>query len=80
GKVKNIGVSNFNIEHLEALKNQTSIKPVINQVEFHPYFTQESLRNYLATTDIHMESWSPLMNAEILTDETINAIAEEVGK
>lgn len=80
GKVKNIGVSNFNIEHLEVLKSQTSIKPVINQVEFHPYFTQQELRTYLDTESIYMESWSPLMNAEILTDETINAIAEEIEK
>lgn len=80
GKVKNIGVSNFNIEHLEVLKSQTSIKAVINQVEFHPYFTQQELRTYLDTESIYMESWSPLMNAEILTDETINAIAEEIGK
>lgn len=80
GKVKNIGVSNFNIEHLEVLKSQTSIKPVINQVEFHPYFTQQELRTYLDTEAIYMESWSPLMNAEILTDETINAIAAEIGK
>lgn len=80
GKVKNIGVSNFNIEHLEVLKSQTSIKPVINQVEFHPYFTQQELRTYLDTEAIYMESWSPLMNAEILTDETINEIAEEIGK
>ena len=80
GKVKNIGVSNFNIEHLEVLKSQTSIKPVINQVEFHPYFTQQELRTYLDTESIYMESWSPLMNAEILTDETINAIAAEIGK
>ncbi|CAM4021937.1 aldo/keto reductase [Staphylococcus xylosus] len=80
GKVKNIGVSNFTIEQLELLEAKTTIKPVINQVEFHPYFTQEPLRNYLAQASIQMESWSPLMNAEILTDETINAIADETGK
>src|SRR5699024_1058902 len=80
GKVKNIGVSNFNIEHLETLKSQTSIKPVINQVEFHPYLTQQELRTYLEAESIYMESWSPLMNAEILTDETINTIADEIGK
>lgn len=80
GKVKNIGVSNFDIEHLETLKAHTSIKPVINQVEFHPYLIQQSLRDYLASESIQMESWSPLMNAEILTDETIVAIANEIGK
>ena len=80
GKVKNIGVSNFDIEHLETLKAHTSIKPVIDQVEFHPYLIQQSLRDYLASESIQMESWSPLMNSEILTDETIVAIADEIGK
>lgn len=80
GKVKNIGVSNFDIEHLETLKAHTSIKPVIDQVEFHPYLIQQPLRDYLASESIQMESWSPLMNAEILTDETIVAIADEIGK
>ncbi|MBF0814255.1 aldo/keto reductase [Staphylococcus sp. KG4-3] len=79
-KVKNIGVSNFNIEHLEALLAQVSIKPVINQVEFHPYLLQSSLNRYLGVQNIHMESWSPLMNAQILEDETVNAVANEVGK
>ncbi|SCS80900.1 aldo/keto reductase [Staphylococcus caeli] len=80
GKVKNIGVSNFEIKHLESLKAHASIKPVINQVEFHPYLTQQSLRDYLTTEGIQMESWSPLMNAEILTDDTIQTIADEIGK
>lgn len=80
GKVKNIGVSNFDIEHLETLKAHTSIKPVIDQVEFHPYLIQQSLRDYLASESIQMESWSPLMNAEILTDATIVAISDEIGK
>ncbi|MCD8820684.1 aldo/keto reductase [Staphylococcus gallinarum] len=80
GKVKNIGVSNFTEDHLETLKAHTSIKPVINQVEFHPYLTQRNLRNYLASENIQAESWSPLMNAEILTDETVNDIAQELGK
>ncbi|GEQ06403.1 aldo/keto reductase [Staphylococcus gallinarum] len=80
GKVKNIGVSNFTEDNLETLKAHTSIKPVINQVEFHPYLTQRNLRNYLASENIQAESWSPLMNAEILTDETVNDIAQELGK
>ncbi|BGE82109.1 aldo/keto reductase [Staphylococcus petrasii] len=79
-KVKNIGVSNFQPEHLEALLAQVSIKPVINQVEFHPYFTQNELRKYLDAQKIYMESWSPLMNAQILDDETLIEIGKEVGK
>ncbi|PTI68462.1 aldo/keto reductase [Staphylococcus succinus] len=79
-KVKNIGVSNFNVEHFEALLAQVSIKPVINQVEFHPYLLQEPLRRYLEVQNIHAESWSPLMNAQILDDETVKAVASETGK
>ncbi|UXS61305.1 aldo/keto reductase [Staphylococcus ureilyticus] len=79
-RVKNIGVSNFNAEHLEALLAQVSIKPVINQVEFHPYLTQSELRRYLEVQNIHVESWSPLMNAQILEDDTVKSVASEINK
>ncbi|MBO0377706.1 aldo/keto reductase [Staphylococcus warneri] len=79
-RVKNIGVSNFNVDHFEALLAQVSIKPVINQVEFHPYLTQKELRQYLDVQNIVMESWSPLMNAQILDDEVVNQVAQEVGQ
>ncbi|WP_381414537.1 aldo/keto reductase [Staphylococcus epidermidis] len=79
-QVKNIGVSNFTPEHFEALLAQVSIKPVINQVEFHPYLTQNKLRKYLEVQNIIMESWSPLMNSQILHDDVINEVANEVGK
>ena len=79
-RVKNIGVSNFNVDHFEALLAQVSIKPVINQVEFHPYLTQKELRQYLDVQNIVMESWSPLMNAQILDDEIVNQVAQEVGQ
>lgn len=79
-QVKNIGVSNLTPEHFEALLAQVSIKPVINQVEFHPYLTQNKLRKYLEAQNIIMESWSPLMNSQILHDEVINEVANEVGK
>lgn len=79
-KVKNIGVSNFEPSHLDALLAQVSIKPVINQVEFHPYLLQQKLRTYLEVQNIHVESWSPLMNAQILKDETVQQVAAEIGK
>lgn len=79
-KVKNIGVSNFQPHHLESLLSHASIKPVINQIEFHPYLTQNELRKYLEAQNIIMESWSPLMNSQILHDEVINEVANEVGK
>ncbi|ANZ33100.1 aldo/keto reductase [Staphylococcus carnosus] len=79
-KVKNIGVSNFKPHHFETLLSHASVKPVIDQVEFHPYLTQEDLRKYLQAQHIQMESWSPLMNAQILEDDTVKKIADEVGK
>ncbi|GGI42683.1 aldo/keto reductase [Mammaliicoccus stepanovicii] len=80
GLVKNIGVSNFNIKHLEMLLNHAQIKPVINQVEFHPNLIQTELRTYLKEQNIKMESWSPLMNGEILSNPVIKNIAQEINK
>ncbi|UZW85291.1 aldo/keto reductase [Staphylococcus lugdunensis] len=79
-KVYSIGVSNFDVNHLEALLAQVSIKPMINQVEYHPKFTQNELRTYLKAQRIPMESWSPLQNGQILNDQTIQQIAHEVSK
>ncbi|WP_412521201.1 aldo/keto reductase [Staphylococcus simulans] len=79
-KVKNIGVSNFQPHHLESLLSHASIKPVINQIECHPYLTQDDLRLYLQAQRIQAEAWSPFMNGEVLKDATIQAIAREVGK
>ncbi|TDM04624.1 aldo/keto reductase [Macrococcus carouselicus] len=80
GKVRNIGVSNFAIQHFERLLQVASVKPVINQVEFTPYLNQKELRDYMADKFIIAESWSPLMNGEILTNEVVMNIAEKHGK
>ena len=45
-----------------------------------PYLLQQKLRNYLEVQNIHAESWSPLMNAQILEDETVQQVATEIGK
>ena len=80
GKIKNIGVSNFHVHHLEELLQEASIKPVINQIECHPYLTQKELRAYLEAQKIVAQSWSPLMNGQILEDKDIKKIANELGK
>lgn len=80
GKIKNIGVSNFHVHHLESLLQEASIKPVINQIECHPYLTQKELRAYLEAQKIVAQSWSPLMNGQILEDEVVKEIANELGK
>ncbi len=76
GLVKSIGVSNFNVEHLDALHGET---PVIDQVEMHPSFNQQALRDALDDRDIQPEAWSPLGQAKDLTNPTIVAIAKELG-
>lgn len=60
GKIKNIGVSNFEQNQLEDLMSQTAIKPMIDQIETHPYFQQTKLHAYLESQGIQHEAWSPL--------------------
>lgn len=80
GRVRSIGVSNFQVHHLENLLKETEIKPVINQIEFHPRLTQQDVRNYCVENDIQVEAWSPLMNGELLKDETLQSIAAKHNK
>ncbi|NJP36534.1 aldo/keto reductase [Alkalicoccus luteus] len=81
GKVKAIGVCNFDIDHLERLKQECSVTPVLNQVECHPFLAQEELRNYCDTNDIYVEAWSPLMQGgEVLNHPVVQNIAEDHQK
>lgn len=81
GKVKAIGVCNFEIEHLQRLMDECTVKPVLNQVECHPYFAQLELKEFCAKHDIFLEAWSPLMQGgEVLEDDIIRNIAEKYGK
>lgn len=76
GKVRSIGVSNFQIEHLERIVGETGVVPVINQIELHPRFQQRDLRAYHASKGILTESWSPLGQGKMLADPVIGSIAE----
>ncbi|MFC6175598.1 aldo/keto reductase [Companilactobacillus huachuanensis] len=80
GKIKAIGVSNFQIHHLEELAKFATVTPVLNQVESHPKLIQSELRNYVAEHDIKIQAWSPLMQGKILKDATLQAIADKYGK
>src|SRR5699024_2170133 len=75
GKVKAIGVSNFNIEHLERLLKECDVTPVMNQVECHPYLQKQALKAFCREHDIHMKAWTPLMNVKLMKDEVINKLA-----
>lgn len=81
GRVKAIGVCNFDIDHLERLLNECEVKPVLNQVECHPYLSQNELKAFCAKHDIFVEAWSPLQQGgEVLEDEVVNTIAERHSK
>ncbi|WP_227394620.1 aldo/keto reductase [Jeotgalibacillus aurantiacus] len=81
GKVKAIGVCNFEIEHLQRLMDECTVKPVLNQVECHPYLAQNELKEFCAKHDIFVEAWSPLMQGgAVLEDDIIRNIAEKYGK
>lgn len=81
GRVRAIGVSNFEIAHLEQIIQSCSIVPAVNQVEIHPYLSQKELIAFCKRYDIQIQAWSPLMKGrEALEDETIVKIANVHGK
>ncbi|MER2030375.1 MAG: aldo/keto reductase [Solibacillus sp.] len=80
GKIRAIGVCNFNISHLQDLLKTARVTPVINQVEFHPRLQQQSLRAFCKEHNIQLEAWAPLMQGGLLEDTTIAKIAEKYGK
>lgn len=80
GLVKAIGVSNFQIHHLENLMEDAEIKPVVNQVEYHPRLTQKELKAFCRENNIQLEAWSPLMQGQLLVNENLQEIANKHGK
>lgn len=79
GKIKAIGVSNFKPHHLKALM-ETEVKPMVNQIEFHPGQTQEETLEYCRKNNILVEAWSPLGTGRILKNEILATIAEKYNK
>ncbi|HVW93424.1 MAG TPA: aldo/keto reductase [Devosia sp.] len=77
GRVRSIGVSNFNTEHLERIIGETGVVPVINQVELHPRYQQRALRAFHARHDIRTESYSPLGHGKDISNPIIGKIAEK---
>ena len=80
GRVRAIGVSNFLVHHLEDLIASAEIKPMVNQVEFHPHLTLEDLREYCKKEQIQLEAWSPLKRGELLDNPVLKEIAEKHNK
>ncbi|MEO8883487.1 MAG: aldo/keto reductase [Devosia sp.] len=80
GRIRSIGTSNFNVDHLERIIGETGVTPVINQIELHPSFQQRALRDFHKQHDIKTESWSPLGQGQEIKNPVIAEIAKKHGK
>lgn len=80
GRVKAIGLSNFLPHHIEALMKTAKIKPMVNQIEFHPGFAQIETAEYCIDNDIVVEAWSPLGRKDALSNEKLLSLAEKYNK
>ncbi|WP_405690013.1 aldo/keto reductase [Streptomyces sp. NBC_01185] len=80
GRVKAIGVSNFQPHHLRRLLDSSVVVPAVNQIEVHPYLTQDAVRSFGAEHGIATEAWSPIAQGKVLDDPTLTRIAERVGR
>jgi 2,5-diketo-D-gluconate reductase A len=80
GRARSIGVSNFQVAHLERLAAETETTPAVNQIELHPYFLNEEVRSYGEGRGIATEAWSPIAQGEVLDNPEITAVAEKVGR
>lgn len=79
-RARAIGVSNFHADHLRRLLDETELVPAVNQIEAHPYLTQEPLRAFNASHGIKTEAWSPLARGRVLDDPTIKDVVHRTGR
>lgn len=80
GKVRAIGVSNFQPAHLDRLLQTAEVVPAVNQIELHPWLQQAELRTLHDRLGIRTEAWSPLGRGQVLADPVVHACASEHGK
>ena len=80
GRSRSVGVSNFQPNHLDRLALETSVVPAVNQIEVHPYFTNDAARQYGRDHGIATQAWSPLAQGLLLDDPVITNVANRNGK
>ena len=80
GRAKAVGVSNFQVPHLERLAAETDVVPAVNQIEVHPYVLNDEVRAYGAAHGMLTEAWSPIAQGKVLSDPVVVEIAEAVGR
>ncbi len=79
GRARSIGVSNFQIHHLQELARETGTTPAVNQIEVHPYFGNDEVRAYGVEHDIATEAWSPIAQGKVLGDPVVARISRATG-
>ncbi|MDZ4265116.1 MAG: aldo/keto reductase [Mycobacterium sp.] len=80
GRARSIGVSNFQVAHLQRLADETETVPAVNQIEVHPYFGNNEVRDYGRRHGIETEAWSPIAQGRVLDDAVVTRVAEATGK
>ena len=80
GRARSIGVSNFQVAHLERLAAEADVAPAVNQIELHPYLLNAEVRAYGEAHGIATEAWSPIAQGAVLDDPAVTAIAERLGR
>jgi len=80
GRARSIGVSNFEIAHLERILAESDTVPAVNQIEAHPYLLNDRVRTFGESHGIATEAWSPIAKGQVMDDPVIAAIADELGR
>ena len=80
GRTRSIGVSNFEVDHLERLRTECDVVPAVNQIELHPYFHNAEVDAYGRAHGIATQAWSPIAQGQVLDDPVITGIADRLGR
>jgi 2,5-diketo-D-gluconate reductase A len=80
GRARSIGVSNFQVPHLQRIIAETGVTPAVNQIEVHPYLTNEEVRAFDRDNGILTEAWSPIAQGRVLDDEVVRRVATAVRR
>lgn len=80
GRARSIGVSNFQVDHLQRLAAESDLVPAVNQIELHPHLLNDEVRAYGEAHDIATQAWSPIAQGSVLDDPVITDIADQLGR
>jgi 2,5-diketo-D-gluconate reductase A len=80
GRARSIGVSNFQVAHLERLAAETEVVPAVNQIELHPYFHNAEVAAYGQAHGIATEAWAPIAQGQVLDEPALVELADGLGR